>query len=412
MPQSMCKSSMSIDAAVAAQRPGYALERPFYTDPAIFDAEIDHVFFRSWWLVGHVSEIPHPGDFFLFPIAAESIIVLRRSPSEIVALFNVCRHRGSRICLQATGHVNKLVCPYHAWVYDTDGSLLSARLMPDDFDPSQHGLHAASVRVVEGMIFICPGDDPPDFSAAADAIHALFRFHEMESAKVCAHETLRLKCNWKVAAENSWECYHCSPSHKEYCSVMAHATAFESDRRQAEQTKAKDEWHALVRRLGHPIPDPNKKWPSDLFVNAAPIGPGRLTQSQDGKPVAPLMGRFKEFDGGLRGFMTYPIIWVAASNDHALLTRFTPLGPVDTEVRYSWLVRADVREGIDFQLDRVTWLWRTTGAQDKEICENNQAGIASLRYEPGPYSTAEATASGFVQWYLDRMRPEGQLRST
>ena len=92
--------------------------------------------------------------FLTYEIGEESIIVVRGFDQQLRAFFNVCRHRGSQICLKKNGNIRRFVCPYHAWAYDLDGKLISARHMADDFDHSQHGLHRCQVEVLEGLIFI------------------------------------------------------------------------------------------------------------------------------------------------------------------------------------------------------------------------------------------------------------------
>jgi Rieske 2Fe-2S family protein len=114
------KDMNRISRLVAQQRPGHALDSAFYTDSDIFEHDLQRVVFPFWQFVGHVSRIPDAGDFFLTDIAGESIIVTRDREQQIHALANVCRHRGSRICLAAEGHANTLVCPYHAWTYATE----------------------------------------------------------------------------------------------------------------------------------------------------------------------------------------------------------------------------------------------------------------------------------------------------
>src|SRR5262245_52111129 len=101
---------------------------------------MEQVFSRHWQFVGHISRIPHQGDFFLYNYGRESIIIVRGEGGQVHALFNVCRHRGSRICLEQTGSVKRLVCPYHAWVYDMDGRLIAARHMPEELEKEAFGL--------------------------------------------------------------------------------------------------------------------------------------------------------------------------------------------------------------------------------------------------------------------------------
>ena len=130
------------------------------------------------------------------------------------------------------------------------------------------------------------------------------------------------------------------------------------------------------------------------------IRPGFVTQSHDSQPLAPLLGSDTEYDGGITSFMHFPLIWYVVSNDHALLTRFTPVSPLETELELTWLVREDAVEGRDYDPDAVCWLWQVTAEQDKTICENNQRGILSSRYQPGPYATTEFSVDEFVSWYL------------
>ena len=107
-----------IDQMVDNYRDGYSLEQPFYLSPDIFAHDMDRLLSRRWLLVDHVSRIPEKGDYFLFNIANESIIIIREAGDRINAFFNVCRHRGSRVCLEQQGNKRLLTCPYHAWTYD------------------------------------------------------------------------------------------------------------------------------------------------------------------------------------------------------------------------------------------------------------------------------------------------------
>src|SRR2546423_1682074 len=132
--------SITLDTCIsdllARRRPGWSLEQPFYTDPDIFALDLERVFRRNWLFAGHASRIPRPGDYFTHEFANDSLILIRGDDGQVHALFNMCRHRGSRICLDNSVTARKLVCPYHQRDYDNDGSLLSAKEMPDDFDRS------------------------------------------------------------------------------------------------------------------------------------------------------------------------------------------------------------------------------------------------------------------------------------
>ena len=151
---------------IACQRPGWSLEPRFYTAPEIYQLELDQILMSNWIFAGHVSELSEPGDFKVMRVANESAILIRGQDKVIRAFANVCRHRGSLVCLEASGNTRKFTCPYHGWTYNSEGELIGARSMPDDFRQEDHGLNPVSVEQVQGLLFVCFCDDPPSLDAA------------------------------------------------------------------------------------------------------------------------------------------------------------------------------------------------------------------------------------------------------
>ena len=117
----------NIAAVMAEWRSGRSLPQGFYGDPDLFRRDVDRVLTRHWLCAGHESQAASSGDYFLFDLAAESVIILRGADGVLRAFANVCRHRGSRVCSERSGNAKFLVCPYHAWTYGLDGSLQAAR---------------------------------------------------------------------------------------------------------------------------------------------------------------------------------------------------------------------------------------------------------------------------------------------
>lgn len=388
---------------VADCLPGRSLPRGFYVDPGVFAADLDAVFRRHWLLAGPSSRIRRPGDHFTWEIGDDSIVVLRDEAGAARSYHNVCRHRGSRICLDTDGHAKRLVCPYHAWSYRLDGSLASARHLADGVDPGTLGLHPVALREVSGLIFVCLAESPPDFDATAADIEEFFAPHRLEHTRVARRTVDTIHANWKVVAENFWECYHCAPSHPEFCDVMSYAHAANSERLAAEREAFERQWEEETRARGGKTGRASRAAAGLHQGGRIPIRPGYRTQSRDGLPVAPLLGNATEYDGGVTSFMHLPLVWYLACNDHAMLTRFTPRSPLETELELTWLVRADAVEGQDFDPAEVSWLWSVTAAQDKKICEDNQRGILSSRYQPGPLATTEASVAAFHAWYLGEL---------
>ena len=175
---------------VANYKSGWSLEQPFYTSATIFDLEFEHIWRKYWLFAGTTADIPKAGDYFTYQLHKDSIVIIRGSHGEVYAHYNTCRHRGSIICLEEKGNAPKLVCPYHQWVFDKDGTLLKARLMPDDFDKSTHGLHPVHVKVADGFIFISLAKDPPDFSRVLKDYAPFLRPFKINEAKVAYQEKI------------------------------------------------------------------------------------------------------------------------------------------------------------------------------------------------------------------------------
>jgi Rieske 2Fe-2S family protein len=388
---------------IGRHRPGYGLEQPFYTDPEIFATDMERIFQRYWLYAGHVSQIANPGDFFTFEVGPESLVVIRGRDQRINALFNVCRHRGARVCLEESGHAKRLTCPYHHWVYDCDGALLSARLMSEDFDRSPYGLHRAHVRVVEGLVFVCLADEAPAFEDVERDFSLMLRPHGLPEAKVCHKKIYQIRCNWKIIAENFSECYHCGPTHPEYCRIVGYALANDSKKGAAEEAERLAQGEARWKAKGLHVGV--MAWRADAMhvCRRRPLLGDYVSQSLDGKPVAPLMGTLPDWDAGLVTMMTRPNFYLEMTSDHAWITHLKPRTTTMTDVEVSWLVRNDAVEGVDYDVDRLTELWRITAEQDWIICESNQAGVASCRYQPGPFAPSESQIQVFDQWYLSEI---------
>src|SRR5688500_11358578 len=221
-------SEVDISYLLRQHTPGTSLEQPFYTDAAIFDLEWERIFSKYWLFAGTVADIPKPGDFFTYKVRKDSIIVIRGNKGEVFAHYNTCRHRGSLICLEESGHAPKLVCPYHQWVFEKDGTLFKARLMPDDFDRTEYSLHSVKVKVTGGFIFISLSENPPDFTSVKNDLDPFLKPFQIDDSKVAYRARYRLRTNWKLIAENFRECYHCGPAHPEYCNAVIGANMRES----------------------------------------------------------------------------------------------------------------------------------------------------------------------------------------
>lgn len=391
---------MPVADLIAAQKPGHAMAQPFYTDPDIFAADRDAIFARDWLLAGLVSEIPGPGDYLIFDILHDSIIICRDDAGDIRAFANVCRHRGSRICLETRGTARRFTCPYHAWSYNLDGTLFHARLL--DADPGDLSLHRVRCEVLVGLIYISLSDTPPDFAPLRTAMTPVLAPFDLAQTKIAHRESYTVRANWKLLVENYNECYHCASAHPEFS--RSHATHM-AEARVAPLNAA---MQARSRACGVPTDFIDAiggdTGTADYAYNRYALLDGFTTGSEDGKPLAPLLGTLTGHDGGasdayvgmLNPMLLYP--------DHAVLYRFHPIDADHAAQEILWLVHANAQEGRDYDRDRLTWLWDVTTRSDKRIVEHNAAGIASRHYTPGPLTGMERYVARFIQAYQSALQ--------
>lgn len=199
----------------------YSLPQPFYTDERLFQIDMQEIFHKEWLIAGMTCEIPAKGNYITLQIGKNPIIVIRGAEGKVHAFHNVCRHRGSRLCVSDKGKVAKLVCHYHQWTYELDGRLLFAGTeMGADFDMNQYGLKPVNVKVAGGYIFISLAENPPAIDEFLATLEHYMEPYDMENTKVAVQTTLMEKANWKLVLENNRECYHCSGSHPELLQTL------------------------------------------------------------------------------------------------------------------------------------------------------------------------------------------------
>lgn len=388
---------------LATRQRTYSLPQPFYNDPAFFRLDMQYLFATQWLFAGLSCEIPKPGNFVTLSVGDDPIVIVRGRDQQIRAFYNSCRHRGSKICLKDKGNTAKLVCPYHQWTYELDGRLLFAGNMDAGFEPGRFPLKPVHCETVAGYIFICLAATAPAFDDFRQAVEPYMRPHDLDNAKVAFETSIVEKGNWKLVMENNRECYHCAGNHPELLRTLAEFDKVD-DPRSSPQFKAllerkAREWDALG--LAH------RPTPQNLRYRAVrlPFEHG-VSMTMDGQPgCRKLLGNLTDPDLGSVRLLSLPNSWNHLQGDHAIAFRVLPLGPQETLVTTKWLVHKDAREGTDYDIERLTRVWTATNDQDRMVVEQNQLGVNSRAYEPGPYSqTIEFGVQDFIDWYTGEMQ--------
>ena len=388
-----------------------SLPRQFYTSETVYKMDIQHYWNHSWIWVGHINQIPNVGDFFLFDYGYESVIIARDKNDSVNAFLNVCRHRGSRVCIEKSGNTRLFVCPYHAWTYELNGSLRAAREMEDNFNTAEYSLKKVNLRIFHGLIFICVADNPPNIDEGLLQLEPLVEPFEFENLKIVHSANYPVAANWKLALENYMECYHCAPAHLEYSRSHSLKDPSSANIELKNYMLKKSMDVGLSGEELHINLLESNNVEMDFYFSRYPLFQGYKTGSKSGEKLAPLLGKLKGFDGGtsdiqigiLNNFLSY--------SDHVIGYRFIPRSLQITDIEVIWMVREDAEEGKDYNLEDLTWLWHCTSQDDERIIALNQKGVNSNHYVPGPLSNMEWGIKAFHAGYLKQLEEKTNINS-
>ncbi len=347
----------------------------FYTSDDIFREEGRKIFSKYWLYAGHVSSLPDAGSFFRVTLDGEDLIVVRGRGGEIRAFFNVCRHRGSRLCTDDEGRFRGgIQCPYHAWTYDLDGRLKAAPNMDEvsGFDRADYPLRAAPTGLWEGLIFVNLDPDPEPFEDAFGPL--IGRFTEWRIADlVSVHQTVYdVDANWKLFFQNYSECYHCPNVHP----VLNRLTPYRDSSNDLDEGPF----------LGGPM-------------KMARGAGGSMTMS--GEACASPLGGVEGEDLGLVYYYTiFPSLFLSLHPDYVLIHRSEPQRPDHTRIYCGWYFHPDSVARPGFDPAGAVEFWDMTNREDWRLCTISQQGIGSRAYQPGPYAELESQLAAFDREYL------------
>jgi Rieske 2Fe-2S family protein len=349
----------------------------WYTSPEVFAAERRRIFEGNWLCIGREETIAKSGDFFTANIGEESLIVTRDAVGSVHAFYNVCRHRGSRICEQASGHFQgSIQCPYHAWTYGLDGGLKVARNMADvpGFDPAGYPLKEAALALWEGFILVNLSASNESFERAYAPLIGRFSRWDIGNLRTGARLTYELACNWKLVFLNYSECYHCPLVHPQLDKLS-----------------------------------PSDSGRNDLAEGAFLGGYSEMRRSgmsltTSGHTSRPPLGSIAGADLDRSYYYTiFPTMMLSLHRDYVMVHYVKPLATDRTEVICALLFDPQTMARPGFDPSDAVDFWDLTNRQDWHVTELTQLGLRSRAYAPGPYSNAEGLLSAFDRHYLDTM---------
>jgi Rieske 2Fe-2S family protein len=351
------------------------LPTAWYRDEAVFKLEKERIFWREWVAVCRDEELPNPGDHRVVDVLGQSVILVRKSDGALRAFYNVCRHRGARLCkpqaalpdpwrVELAGGVvsgRMIVCPYHQWSYDLNGALIAAPHLGGAvaFNKRDFDLYPVGVAQWAGFVFLhlCPADAealPPRLAPVAERI----KRYPLAELRIGATLRYAVAANWKIICENYNECYHCGGVHPELCAI---------------------------------VPSFRHKGGADLDWNrGVPHRAGAYTFTKTGtterRPFPAL-----DADERVRhkGELVYPNLFVSLACDHAAIFMLRPVGVTRTEITCHFLFEPHELARPAFDPSDAVEFWDLVNRQDWSICEAVQEGLTARVHTRGFYAPME-----------------------
>lgn len=349
----------------------------YYHDPNVFALEQEKVFEQLWICAVRSADLAEAGQYRTVQVGREEVLLVRGHDNMLRAFFNVCRHRGARLCVETAGKVRRnLQCSYHAWTYGLDGQLVAApnlTAMPD-IDRNRFGLAPVRLREWLGYAWVCLADTPPSFEETVigacterlgDA--AAIANYQMDTLALGRRITYDVAANWKLIIENFMECYHCATIHPELTEVLPEFT----------------DGLAAQYYVGH----------GALF--GADIA-GFTVDGSEG--VARIEGVTQEQDRRYYAITVRPQVFINLVPDHVIIHRMFPAAADRTIVECDWLFRPDViQAGTD--VSRSVELFDRVNRQDFAACERCQPNTSSRIYaQGGVFVPAEHHIATLGEW--------------
>jgi Rieske 2Fe-2S family protein len=368
------------------------LPRDAYFADAVWRREKERIFAREWVCGGRAEELPAAGDYLVLDLAGESILVVRTKGGELRAFYNVCRHRGCRLALEAPAKPERMAaaapagrfssgirCPYHAWTYTLEGELRTAPFLEDepDFRRADFPLWPVGLDTWGGFFFL----NLSPLEAAADA-HTLLRQlgpvperlrrYPLAELRTGHRIVYQVAANWKVMLENYNECYHCAGVHPELCKV---------------------------------VPAFKQKGGSELdWDRGIPHREGAWTFTHSGTTSrTPFPGLSDDEKTRHKGELIYPNFLLSLSAEHVTAFTLWPKGAEGTSIICDFLFHPDEMASPGFDPSDAVEFWDLVNRQDWRICEGVQAGMRARVFEHGYYAPMESWSLDIRRYIRERL---------
>jgi phenylpropionate dioxygenase-like ring-hydroxylating dioxygenase large terminal subunit len=351
----------------------------FYTDPAVFRAEMEHIHLKNWFFAGRVEEVDKPGDYKALRTVGGPAVLVRGQDGVLRAFANICRHRNS-ILLEGCGRTPAIVCPYHGWAYELDGRLSGAPGMREvpRFEKPPHGLLPIRMEAWEGAIFLNYDDAAPSLAAHLGNLPELLGSHRFGEMRVTWQIELETACNWKLLLENAMESYHTG---------IVHAATVGAQNSVSFPTQG--EWHCI----------------QVLADNSIAVLDGE-------PPFPPISGLSKQARKGTYFTLIEPTTQFACAQDCVWWLAVRPVAVDRSVLSVGGCFPSACTTLPDFEERAAPYYrrWEAVAREDVGILERQQIGLSSHLARPGPLSWRDDMVLAINRWVLSRLPPHLALK--
>jgi phenylpropionate dioxygenase-like ring-hydroxylating dioxygenase large terminal subunit len=353
-----------------------------YTSPQFYEFELEAIFCKEWVCLGHVHQIPRPGDYFTITIGDDPLIVVRDESGDVRVVSAVCRHRGM-VLAEGSGHCDRLlVCPYHEWSYDLRGNLVGAPGMgrTRDFDKRRVRLPSLRTEVWKGFIFAHYDEDAEPLSPRLAELEPIIERYRIESLQLAHPSSYSFDANWKIVMENAIECYHCSRLHRGY-----HDCA------------------PSHNQLREPLPGHD----SAIVLQVETTHKDAAFTPPTFQALFPVLPDLTDDERHQMTWVAVPpnvIISLQCDNVHYFL--WTPVGPERVNVVVGWLYPSSTvaMSTFDTIFKHQVEVHRPIIEQDSFATKGVQKGLRSRLAARGRFAWEEEPVAHFNRWLIERYR--------
>lgn len=350
-----------------------------YVSDEVYQREREQIFLRGWLYAGRADRLPTAGSWRTVELAGESVLLVRGRDGQIRGFYNVCRHRGARLCEESEGSERRFLrCGYHAWGYDFDGALaVTPNVDEDEIDRESLGLWPVHVELWAGGVFVSLARDTPpplrDYLARSYDEPLGFERFGLGDLQLGPITSCEVAANWKVVVENYQECLHCPTVHPELIAVIP----------------------TFRRGL---VFDPG-----DAAAEGVPLADGLVSLGGDPRSRLPYLPGMQDQDlGKYFGATVFPLMFLDIGGTEAIATGIYPTGPASCTVVTEYLFHRDVDLKSE-QVKAIVDFNELVVAQDNAVCERVQRGVTSRAFTTGVLTEKDEYVRRFVELYQQEM---------